>query len=72
MLDDGSTDRLDDADLLHMEQTHRNEYTRLQRHQPHERDTTYGLITGSAALVACWDRWRTTNLAARMRGILPR
>ena len=70
--DDDSTDHLDDTQLLDMEQSHRDDYTRLQREQPHLRDTTYGMMKGSAALVAAWERWWTTNLAARMRGILGR
>lgn len=69
---DDSTDHLDDTELLHMEQSHRDDYARLQRREPHLRDTSYGLISGSAALVASWERWCTTHLAARMRGILAR
>ena len=70
--DDDSTDQLDDTQLLHAEQEQRDDYTRLQRQEPHLRDTTYGLFKGSAALVASWERWSITNLAARMRGILGR
>ena len=69
---DDSTDHLDDAQLLHAEQVHRNDYAKLQRQEPHLRDTTYGLIKGSAALVASWERWWKTNLAARLRGLLGR
>lgn len=70
--DDDSTDHLDDAQLLQMEQLHRDYYAQLQRQEPQLRDTTYGLLNGSKALVTSWERWWNTNLAARMRGIIGR
>jgi hypothetical protein len=70
--DDDSTDHLDDVELLTAEQLHRDHFAQLQRQEPHLRDTTYGVINGSTALVASWERWWTTNLAARMRGIIAR
>jgi hypothetical protein len=71
-LDDHSTDHLDDMQLLATEQVHRDDYARQRRQEPHLRDTTYGLIQGSGALVASWERWWATHFAARMRGLLPR
>ena len=70
--DDHLTDHLDDTQLLAAEQVHRDDYARQRRQEPCVRDTTYGLIQGSAALVASWERWWATNLAARMRGLLGR
>jgi len=69
---DNSTDHLDDTELLEMERVHRNDYDRLHSQEPDRRDTTYGLIKGSVGLLASFDRWRTTHLAARLRGIIGR
>lgn len=67
-----STDHLDDAELLARESLDLEEYHRLEREEPQHRDTTYGVIRGSRALIDAWERWWHTNLAARMRGILTR
>ena len=66
-----SNDNLDDSGLLLREAHDLQEYQQLAREQPHYRDTTYGLIHGSSALVSAWERWWGTNMAARLRGLLP-
>ena len=66
------SDELDDAQLLERERSDRAEFRRLQAEQPRFRDTTFGVVRGSALLVSAWERWWDTNLAARMRGILGR
>lgn len=66
------SDDLDDTQLLARELMERDEFKRLEEEEPRFRDTTYGLLHGSAALVASWERWWLTNVAARMRGLLTR
>ena len=70
--DGQSNDQLDDRQLLAREQDERDDFRRLEQREPHFRDTTYGVVRASPALVASWERWSKTNLAARMRGILTR
>lgn len=67
-----STDHLDDAELLARESTDRDEFKRLEQAEPQFRDTTYGQVRGSSALVLSWERWWSTNAAARLRGLLTR
>lgn len=68
----GPNDFLDDADLLSREKHQRADFRRLEQEEPHFRDTTYGLVRGSPALIESWERWWKTNLAARMRGLMTR
>lgn len=63
---------LDDTDLLSREQHQRADFRRLEQEEPHFRDTTYGVVRGSPALIESWERWWKTNLAARMRGLMTR
>ena len=65
-------DLLDDADLLSRERDQRDDFKRLEREEPRFRDTTYGVVRGSPALIESWERWWKTNLAARVRGLLTR
>lgn len=69
---DHSNDSLDDADLLARESEQRSDFRRLEQAEPRFRYTTYGIIRASPALIASWERWWKTNLAARMRGIITR
>lgn len=69
---DDSTDNLSDAQLLARESMQHREYSRLEARDPRFRDTTYGVVRGSKALIDAWERWWKTNLAARARGILKR
>lgn len=70
--DGNSSDDLDDTELLARERDDRADFRRWEEAEPHYRDTTYGVIHGSPGLIASWERWWKTNLAARMRGILTR
>ena len=70
--DDDDTEQLDDAALLARESRERTEVKRLEEREPRFRDTTYGLLRGSPALVRSWERWWRTNAAARLRGLLNR
>lgn len=69
---DNATDHLDDAELLAREIQQRDEFKHLEEQEPQLRDTTYGVLRGSVALVTSWERWWRTNAAARMRGLLTR
>jgi hypothetical protein len=71
-MNERNTDHLDDAELLAQEQDERSYFLRLEQQEPHFRDTTYGIVRGSPALIESWERWWKTNLAARMRGIMGR
>lgn len=66
------TDHLDDAQLLAREIVQRDEFKRLEAEVPQFRDTTYGIVRGSKALLESWERWWRTHAAARLRGIVGR
>lgn len=70
--DDQGSDQLDDTELLAREQDERADFRRLEQEEPQLRDTTFGVVRGSPALIESWERWWRTNLAARMRGIMTR
>lgn len=70
--DRDTNDDLNDTQLLELEAEQRNAFRELERDDPRTRDTTYGSLRGSPALVESWERWWKTNLAARVRGILTR
>ena len=70
--DGESNDQLDDTQLLAREQDERDDFRKRQQEEPRFETTTYGVVRGSPALIASWERWWNTNLAARMRGILTR
>jgi len=70
--DSRSNDQLDDTQLLARETMERDEFKRLEMDEPRFRDTTYGPVRGSSALVKSWEQWWKTNAAARMRGLLSR
>lgn len=68
---DNASDHLDDTELLEMERAHRHDYDRLNSQEPDRSGATHP-IKGSPMLLASFDRWRTTHLAARLRGIIGR
>lgn len=70
--DGNANDELTDDALVDREACERHEYMRLEQREPHLRDTTYRELTGSKELLHAWDRWSTTNGAARLRGLLTR
>lgn len=70
--DDSTNDELDDTELLAREQDDRDDFRRRQEEEPRFDTATYGVVRGSPSLIASWERWWKTNLAARMRGIMTR
>ena len=69
---DDSSEDLTDRELLDRERNEHDDFRRQEAEQPRFRDTTFGVVRGSPRLIAAWERWSKTNLAARMRGILGR
>lgn len=67
-----ANENLEDDDLLDRESSERREYLRLERREPHLRNTTYRALNASRALMRAWERWSRTSLAVRLRGLLPR
>ncbi|HEU4994921.1 MAG TPA: hypothetical protein VFT29_08875 [Gemmatimonadaceae bacterium] len=65
-------DELSDDALVDREESERREYLRLERREPHLRNTSYRELTGSKALLHAWERWSRTNTALRIRGLLAR
>ena len=70
--DGNHNDELTDDALLQREASERREYDRRGEKEPHLRDTNYRELTGSVALMHAWERWRITNIAMRLRGLLSR
>jgi hypothetical protein len=70
--DGNHNDELTDDALQQREASERREYIRLGEKEPHLRDTNYRELTGSKELMHAWDRWRITNIAMRLRGLLSR
>jgi len=70
--DGNANEELSDDALQQREASERREYLRLENREPHLRDTNYRELTGSKALLHAWERWSSTNLALRLRGLLSR
>ena len=70
--DGNSNDELTDDALLDREASERREYHRLEKREPHLRDTSYRKLTGSKALLHAWERWSRTDLMVRLRGLARR
>ena len=70
--DGNANDQLSDDALQQREASERREYDRLERREPHLRDTNYRELTGSKALIHAWERWSRTSLALKLRGLLSR
>lgn len=70
--DGNDNDELTDDALVDREEAERREYLRLERREPHLRETSYRELTGSKALLHAWERWSRTNAALRVRGLLAR
>ena len=68
---DQSNDVLNDEELLDREADQRGEFFRLGQFEPQLRDTTYYVVDASRSLLHAWDRWMETNVAVRLRGLLP-
>ena len=70
--DGNDNDELTDDALQQREESERREYNRLEKKEPHLRDTTYRELTGSKALLHAWERWKRTSIALKLRGLLSR
>ncbi|HMC56800.1 MAG TPA: hypothetical protein VKH19_16600 [Gemmatimonadaceae bacterium] len=70
--DGNGNDELSDDALAQREDSERREYMRLEEREPHLRDTNYRELTGSKPLLRAWERWRRTDLAMKLRGLLSR
>ncbi len=63
---------LTDDQLSEREEGERREFMRLERKEPHLRDTTYRTLSASRALLHAWERWSRTAAVMRVRGLLSR
>lgn len=70
--DYNANQELGDDDLLDREESERREFMRLERREPHLKDTNYRELKGSHALMHAWERWSKTSIVARLRGLLPK
>jgi hypothetical protein len=70
--DANASDQLGDNDLLEREVSERREFLRLERREPHLRETNYRALNASPGLMRAWERWNLTNTIARLRGLLMR
>jgi hypothetical protein len=70
--DGNANDQLGDDELLDREDSERREFMRLEKHEPHLRDTNYRALNASRALLHAWERWSRTSIVARLRGLVSR
>lgn len=70
---DGNADQeLSDTELLDREELNKRELMRLEKLEPGRRESTSELVPGSIGLMHAWERWKASNAAARLRGLLSR
>ena len=70
---DGNADHeLTDAELVDREELNKRELMRLEQLEPGRRESTSELVPASARLMHAWERWKSSNVAARLRGLLSR
>ena len=70
---DGNADQeLTDTQLVEREERNKRELMRLEELEPGRRESTSTLIPASARLMHAWERWKASNAAARLRGLLSR
>ena len=70
---DGNADHeLTDSELIDREDLNKRELMRLEQLEPGRRESTSALVPGSARLMHAWERWKASNAAARLRGLLSR
>ncbi len=68
---DGNADNeLTDTQLVDREERNKRELMRLEQLEPGRRESTSSLVPGSATLMHAWERWKASNAAARLRGLL--
>lgn len=70
---DGNADaELTDTELLDREEKNKRELMRLEKSEPGRRESTPLLTPGSSALMHAWERWKASNVATRLRGLVPK
>jgi hypothetical protein len=70
---DGNDDeQLNDSDLLDREERNKRELIRLEKLEPGRRESTSELKPASVLLLRAWERWKASNIAARLRGLIPK
>jgi hypothetical protein len=68
---DGNADQeLTDTQLVDREEQNKRELMRLEQLEPGRRESTSALVPASATLLHAWERWKASNSAARLRGLL--
>jgi hypothetical protein len=68
---DGNADQeLTDRELMDREDINKRELMRLEQIEPGRRESTSELVPASAKLMHAWERWKASNAAARLRGLL--
>ena len=70
--DGNANDELGDRDLQDREEKDKRELLRLEKIEPGRRESTSKLSEGSRALMHAWERWKATDVAMRLRGLLPK
>jgi hypothetical protein len=70
--DGNSNEELGDNDLRDREEKNKRELLRLEKAEPGRRESTSSLSPGSGALMHAWERWKASDIAMRLRGLLPK
>lgn len=70
--DGNANDELGDRDLQDREEKDKRELLRLEKLEPGRRESTKEFSEGSGALMHAWERWKATDIAMRLRGLLPK
>lgn len=70
--DGNANEELTDAELVDREEQNKRELMRLEQAEHGRRETTSELVPASAGLLHAWERWKASNAAARLRGLLPK
>jgi hypothetical protein len=70
--DGNADDQLSDHDLLASEEKNKRELIRMEKLEPGRRESTSALVPASNALMHAWERWKASNVAARLRGLVSR
>lgn len=68
--DGNAVHELTDSELVDREELNKRELMRLEKLEPGRRESTSELVLGSARLMHAWERWKASNVAARLRGLL--
>lgn len=68
--DGNAVHELTDSELVDREEMNKRELMRLEKLEPGRRESTSELVPGSVRLMHAWERWKASNVAARLRGLL--